>query len=411
MTPSAPTLTLLSPRVLFITGSLAVLLALTLAPRARAMLGIFDLGRWFLDSHAVLYASDVARSGLGPDELKPADAFLQVHHYSDWWFGLGKLGLSREDNFLVGGAWVLLFLLAVFVTVKPRSRGEALWLVLLTGSPPVMLGLLRANSDLVIFAVLAVVVPALRVDTLPRLGLALAAMVLATGLKFYPVAAGLVFLLIPGPRRMLQVTGLAALILGAVLVSVGSQLQRGLFHIEPEIYTMGGRIWLMDLGLAGRPAVIASIILLGAAAAVVARRGWTTGLGHPGDDPEAHIAMTMAGALLVFCFLGAINFGYRWIFALWLAPWLWQHRHVCAAARVAVWLLPVVMWHDAALCLATSLWFPSLKPEQYDRILVTWRLVTEPLVWLLMILLAGWLLDLVFARWRAVRAELFAPNR
>ncbi len=404
MTPPTPNSTLLSPRVLFITGSLGVLLALTLSPHARAMLGIFDLDRWFLDSHAVLYASDAARLGPNPNAPKPDDALLQVHHYSDWWFGLGKLGLTRKDNFLVGGGWVLLFLLAVFVTVKPRSRSEALWLVLLTGSPPVLLGLIRANSDLVIFAVLAMAVPVLRTGSLPRLGLALAAVGLATGLKYYPVAAGLIFLLIPGPRRMLQATGLAALILGAVLVSVGSQLHRGIFHVEPEIYTMGGRIWLMDLGLAEQPAVIASIVLLGAAAVMMAWRGWTTGLARPEGDPETRVAMTMAGALLVICFLGAINFGYRWIFALWMAPWLWQHRQGCVAARVAVWLLPVVLWHDAALCLATSLWFPGLRPEQYDRILVAWRLVTEPLVWSLMILLGGWLLDLTLERWREVRA-------
>ena len=79
-------------------------------------------------------------------------------------------------------------------------------------------------------------------------------------------------------------------------------------------------------------------------------------------------------------------------------------RPGCAAARVAVWLLPVVLWHDTVLCLVTRLWFTNFKPEQYDRILVVWRLVTEPLVWILMILLAGWLLDLVRARWREVRA-------
>lgn len=404
MTPPTPNSTLLSPRVLFIIGTLGVLLTLTLSPHTRALLGVFDLGRWFLDSHAVLYASDTARLGLDPNAPKPSDPLLQVHHYSDWWFGLGKLGLTREDNFLVGGGWVLLFLLAVFVTVKPRSRSEALWLVLLTGSPPVLLGLIRANSDLVIFAVLALAVTALRAGGLLRLGLAFTAIMLATGLKFYPVAAGFVFLLIPGPRRMLQVTGLAAVILGAVLVSVSSQLHRGVFHVEPEIYTMGGRIWLMDLGLTEPPAVIVSIVLLGVAAGVVAWCGWTTGLARSEGDPEMRVAMTMAGALLIFCFLGAINFGYRWIFALWLAPWLWHHRRGCVAARVAVWLLPVVLWHDAALCLATSLWFTNFKPEQYDRILVVWRLVTEPLAWILMILLAGWLLDLFLTRWREVRA-------
>jgi hypothetical protein len=245
MTPPTPASTLLSPRILFITGSLGLLLALALSPHVRAMLGIFDLGRWFLDSHAVLYAGDAARLGLDPNAPKPDDAFLQVHHYSDWWFGLGKLGLTRKDNFLVGGGWVLLFLLA----------------------------------------------------------------------------------------------------------SVGSQLHRGIFHVEPEIYTMGGRIWLLDLGLAERPAVIASIVLLGSAAVMVASRGWTTGLARPEDDPEVRVAMTMAGALLIFCFLGAINFGYRWIFALWLAPWLWHpganasrpgsqsgcYRSSCGMTRLSVW--------------------------------------------------------------------------
>jgi hypothetical protein len=410
MTQPSTTSSLLSPRVLFITGTLGVLLALTLSPQTRALLGVFDHGRWFLDSHAVLYSSDVAQAGLAPGAARPYDPLLQVHHYSDWWFGLGALGLTREDNFLVGGTWVLLFLLAVFVTVRPQGQREAFWLVLLTGSPPVMLGLIRANSDLVIFATLALVVPALRKDSLPRLALGLAAIVLATGLKFYPVAAGFVFLLIPSPRRMLLVTVGAAVILGAVLGSVGAQLHRGLFKIEPEIYTMGGRIWFMDAGLAERPAIIAAVILFCAGAALVAQRGWTSGLARQDGEPGERVAMTMAAVLLVSCFLAVINFGYRWIFALWLAPWLWRQRPHSAAARIIVWLLPVALWHDAVLCLATNLWFPGLSAGQYDRILVAWRLVTEPLVWVVMILLGGWLLDLTLERWREVR-RIFSPPR
>ena len=113
---------LLSPRLLFITGSVLVLLAWTLSPRVRALAGLFDHGRWFLDSQAVLAASDAAKAGLNPEAPNPYDAFQRPHSYSDWWFGLGQLGLTRDDNFLVGGAWVLLFLAAVFLTVRPRSR-------------------------------------------------------------------------------------------------------------------------------------------------------------------------------------------------------------------------------------------------------------------------------------------------
>src|SRR5258708_33734639 len=119
---------------------------------------------------------------------------------------------------------------------------------------------------------------------------------------------------------------------------------------------MGGGMWWRGLGAGEQPGVVASIVLLGAAAVMMTWRGWTTGLARPEGDPETRVAMTMASALLVFCFLGAINFGYRWIFALWLAPWLWQHRPGRVAARGPVWLLPVVVWPDGALRLAAAPW-------------------------------------------------------
>ena len=395
---------LLSPRLLFITGSVLVLLAWTLSPHVRALAGLFDHGRWFLDSQAVLAASDAAKAGLNPEAPNPYDAFQRPHSYSDWWFGLGQLGLTRDDNFLVGGAWVLLFLAAVFLTVRPRSRGEACWLVLLAGSPPVVLGVMRANNDLVIFAVLAVALVALRAATWRRLVLAVVAVAAAIGLKFYPVAALMVFLLVRPSRRMWLVVGAAALAGGIVLVSVAGQVMRGIFHLEPEIYTMGARILLTDLGLAGNIARPGAVVLLGAAAAVMVWRGWTGGLARDDTAPDTRLSMALAAALLVFCFLGTVNFGYRWIYALWLAPWCWAKRGESGAARLMVWLLPAMLWQDAVLCVATSLWFPDLGAAQYERIFLVWRLATQPLAWLVMILLAGWLLELVFARGREWRA-------
>jgi hypothetical protein len=395
---------LLSPRFLFFAGTLLVLLAWTLSPRARALAGLFDHGRWFLDSQAVLAASDAAKEGFNPEAPNPYDAFQRPHSYSDWWFGLGKLGLTRDDNFLVGGIWVLLFLAAVFLTLRPHSRGEALWLVLLAGSPPVMLGVMRANNDLVIFAVLAVALLALRSATNGRLVLAGAAIAVAIGLKFYPVAALAVFFLVRPSRRMWWVTGAAVLIGGIVVVSVASQVMRGIFHLEPEIYTMGAKIWLTDLGVSAALARPVAVVLLVGAASVAVWRGWTGGLARDDVAPAARPAMVLAAALLVFCFLGTVNFGYRWIYALWLAPWCWAQRGEGGAARVLVWLLPVVLWQDALLCVVTSFGFTDLAPAQYERIFLVWRLATQPLTWLVMILLTGWLLELGLKRVREVRA-------
>lgn len=407
MTPRHPVSSLLSPRSLFIAGSLGVLLMFTLSPRARLRLGLVDYGRWFLDSYAVLASSDAAQAGfLDADAPNPYDVLQRPNSYSDWWLGIGKLGLTRADNFMVGGTWVLAFLAAVFLTLRPRSWGEALWLVLLVGSPPVMLGVLRANNDLVIFTLLAVAVRALRVDAAWRWALAAAAMALATGLKFYPVTAGMVFFLVPGSRRMLWATGSAALALGGVLASVGAQWHRGIFELGTPIHAMGGRIWLVDLGLPAQAASVAGVLVLGSVAVLFARRGWTTGLAHSEEELEPRVAMTLGGALLVGCFLGAVNHDYRWIFSLWLTPWLWRRRQESRAAMIAVGLLPFVLWHDGILCLVVSGWFPDLQSGQYARVFRLWRLSTEPFTWLLLSLLGGWSIALMQSRWREVRADI-----
>src|SRR4051812_29024373 len=116
---------LLAPQFLFVALSLLGLLVFTLSPQARSFVSVLDHGRWFLDSYAVLAASDAQHVGLDPNAANPLDLFQRSHKYSDWWFGLGKLGLTRQDNFLVGGIWVLGFLVALFCSVRATSRAEA----------------------------------------------------------------------------------------------------------------------------------------------------------------------------------------------------------------------------------------------------------------------------------------------
>lgn len=397
---------LASPWLLFVTGTVLMLLTWVLAPELRGLMGVSDFKRWFLDSHAVLAASDAVRAGFDPLKPNPLDVFQRPHVYSDWWLGLGDLGLTREDNFLVGGLWVLGFLAALFLTVRPRSVGEALWLVLLAGSPPVMLGIIRANNDLVVFAVLALGLLALRVDKAWGGVLAVVAVAVATGLKFYPIAAGFVFLVVQ-PLRRRWLTTLAALVVsGAVLWSVRDQVQRGAFLVEPELYTMGARIWLSGFGVPLALTKVVTVGLLGLGAVWVVRRGWTRGLADENTTMSDRAMMTVGAGLLVFCFLATVNYGYRWIFALWLAPWLWERRRVSAAAKIMVWLLPVMLWQDAALSAVTEWCFAPMPQVNYDRALVVWHQVTQPLTWAAMILLTGWLLDLTWSRLREVGVAL-----
>lgn len=384
---------LLRPPVLLALLVAFGLLGYVLFPRARVAVGVADFGGWFLDSYAVLAAVDAHRAGLDPVAPNPYDPLLRPHRYSDWWLTAGSvLGLSREHNFVVGTVWVALFLAAVLVTVRPAGRGEALWFVLLLLSPSVLQGVLRANNDLVIFSVLALVVWALRAPGRGRRALAVAGLALATGLKFYPVV-GLAALLGVRPgtvlRRILLLGGVA---LAGVLVMVAAQMLRGVFPIEVTVHVWGGRLWPEALGLTSGSGALAA----GGAGVLGLVAGWRW-LAPVGTNGAA-AGFALAAAVLAACFVAGLNYGYRWVFAIWLGPWLWQVWRDRAAAsglrRLALALLvlvPWLLWQDGLLCAAVNLGWLAVAPADFGSLQHGWRLLTQPLVWVSMGLLAGWL--------------------
>lgn len=399
-----------SPRFTFAVLSLAGLLALILCPGFVGLLGLTDYNLWFLDSYAVLASSDAARAGLSPDAPNPYDVFQRSHKYSDWWFVAGQMGLTRQDNFRVGLAWVLMFLAAAFSVLRPRSQREAAWLALLMMSPPIYLAINRANNDLVIFILLAVAALALRGQESWRVALAVVVMALAAGLKFYPVVAAVVFLLLRPARRLLLASVVAALVLGVVLVSVWATLKRGAFSIHPALHLFGGRIWLMNFGLPGSIATVMAVAGLAAGMAGLARSGWLRTPDEPAGDGTEHAAFVIGAAVLVGCFLAGVSFSYRLIFGLLLAPWLWRVAHEAASsprrrqlARLAGWLLLGAMWADGLICLVVNVLFAPLSAARLEEIEFIWLIVTQPFVWLLLMLLAGWLIETILTAWRALR--------
>lgn len=403
----------MSPRLLLGAVLGAGLLGLTLSDRGRAALGLTDHGRWFLDSYAVLAASDAHRDGLDAADANPYDPLNRPHRYSDWWYALGGAGLGRADNFAVGLAWVVAFLAAAWLTVRPRDWKEAAWIAAVLLSPSVFQGILRANNDLVVFAVLALAVWALRVPTPVRLGLAAAAAGLATGLKFYPVVVVGAFLLLRPVRLAVKGTVAAGLVAGAVLASVASQLSRGMFPVEVSVHVWGGRIWLQDLGVPDDWQAMLLGVAVTATAAIAGWWGWRAK--NPDEKNESlsdECMFAVAALLMLACFLAGMNYAYRWIFALWLGPWLWSMAYASPAAspraksvaRFAWGLVPVVLWLDGIFCLMVNLGGSGLVPADYAAAQHWWRLMTQPLTWLLMALLGGALLRLLALAWARSRA-------
>ncbi|MFM9080653.1 MAG: glycosyltransferase 87 family protein, partial [Opitutaceae bacterium] len=181
-------------------------------PRVLPLLGLNTDGRWFIDSAAILAASDAVRTGTDPWLPNPLDAYGRPHCYSGWWLGLAATGLTREDNFLLGSLWGAAVLGSAFLLLRPASVTRAAVVAAALLSPPVLLAVNRANNDLVVFAVLVAGLGWLKQDTAPRSGAFAGAVAIATGLKFYPIVAAAAFLLRkPTPRawRLTLMAGLA----------------------------------------------------------------------------------------------------------------------------------------------------------------------------------------------------------
>jgi len=388
---SAPS-RLLSPGLLLLVFVLTGWSVFSLRPFVGRRLGVTDGGPWFVDSYATLAASDAVRVGLDPFKPNPLDVYHRPHSYSHWWFYLGDLGLTRRDNFALGGSWVLLFLLTALLLLRIAHWGEAAMAALVLLSPPVLLAVNRANNDLVVFFLLATGLVFLRAASPWRLAVYSTLVLLATGLKFYPIIGAAALLLVRPPKTMLLVA-LGTLVAGMILLAwLWTDFRRAVILAPIEVYTFGAPILFRDLGWTGPAPLLAGVLVLTLAAAVCTWRGWSLGLED--GDLRARLAYACGALLLVGCFLAGISFSYRLIFVIFLVPWLWR-KISTSAARWTVLLLLAALWLDGFYCLGANIFVGPMPEVRLKHQQLIWRFFTQPIIWAAMALLAGSLLGML----------------
>lgn len=382
-------------------------------PRLHGLLGIYDYGTFYLDSYALLAALDALRAGADPHAVNLLDPLMRPHVYSDWWLALRWLGLGRESNFLVGTAWAGGFALVAWTTVKPRSWGEAGWLAALMVSPPTLLAVNRANNDLVVFVVLAGCSLAATAASWWRQLVAVTCVALATGLKYFPAPAALAFLWVRPVRRMPGMLLAALLAVLLAMMSVWAEIDRSRFTVGSGVHVMGASLLWRDLGWQDTVTALPSVglILLGAIALVLGR--FTTGLAIRGE-PRDLLRAALGAIVVLTCFVAGVNYAYRWIFILWPALWLWRQSCMESlpsrqrmAARVACALIGLCLWLDGGLCVVVNL-LPPHDADWVNHVQLVYRRWSQPLAWLLMMMLAGWLLEAALAtiqEWWSARHE------
>ncbi len=373
-------------------------------------MGISDFGLIYLDAHAILSALDVVREGADPTQVNQFDVLWRTHAYSDWWLALRWLGLGRADNFLVGSVWCGSFALACWLASRPRNLKEAGWMAALLLSPPFLVALNRANNDLVIFVLLMFFGVVATSGSTFRPWLAIGILVVATGLKYYPAPAALAFLSIRPLRQMPWLVVGATVGVVCTLASLWPQIPRGQFWIESGIYKMGAPLLGRDFGWADATSMKLSLLCLTLAASGLAWGRFTTGLATRGSERERFLAAS-GSIVLIACFTAGVSFTYRWIFLFWMALWLYRRMRETPnkgrdrlALRLACTLSMLGVWLDGILCLVVN-FHPNLKTTDFGPLMVRWRLFTQPLNWLLMMMLAGWLLEAWVTTLREYRRE------
>jgi hypothetical protein len=376
-------------RLVFIVAGVAWYLALFIWPAGwQALLGPLHNGYWpeypFLDMHGRMAAFEAHAQGFPVlYESNPLDPKERTSLKPSWALWPAHLGVDRTWLLPLSLATIVLWFAAVFHLVRPRSWLETGAALLLLASPAVMLGVERANDDLVYFLLIAAAVwilPATGAHRPVRRGLSALLLFLLAPAKYYPGAALAVFLVRQSSwKRLLSVYAPVALGLAAVIWANWSEILYLRQHAPSPFVGMAhgsNLIWIGTpvegvgsyLSLAGLGAILAGAFVL------------MRGRSVPGLAPLSvrEEQFAIAGtAVLFFCFFLNSNYDYRFIFFFMVVPALFAQLRstrgdlrVRVGAGITLAAMVVVLWTDGLYFLfsrdaATGTWDASW----YDAVL------------------------------------------
>lgn len=365
---------------------------LMLFPAVPEKLGMVMMDHPYLDSHAILAAGDAARAGMDPWRPNPLDTFGRPHCYSSWWLVTGQLGLSRADNTWIGPLWQVSFLAAAVIVLRPMTVRGMIVAATALFSPPVILGVSRANNDLLIFTVLVAGLLALASGRRYPTAAFATSVVLATGLKFYPLAAAAALLSLRPRRHAIAALIITLGLAGAALLT--TQMDRALAAAPSPlgIMTFGHQTAMRMAGLEGPAARAVALMVIPALGLLWLARGWAPRFSrkeHPGLPEAAFLA---GAAILVVCFLAAGSYAYRLIFILLTLPHL-ASPNSGPAGKATLALLITVMWMDGIFEWVTGTWLEGAGAGIINAFVEIWLVASQSIAWLTVSLLAAGLLE------------------
>jgi hypothetical protein len=287
----------------------------------------------FFDTRVITSGLDCRRMGFDPLTYNPCDVSGRPMNYPRVWLLLRWLGVGQSQTDVLAVIFIGVFLASFFLLMGRLTVGEGVIVALAVCSPAVMFGVERANSDIVLFALVAAAVVAWRSDQSRGEVAGPPLVLVAAFLKLYPVFALPSYLMTR--RRNAAVTAAICIAVFAAYAVVFRADIEAIVRATPhgEYNSYGARIlpaaiyhrvvlqaWgagsIVKLALAIVP------LLIGAMAWVIGRRR----LPRPdaGEGDWSRLAFTMGSLLFLGTFALSINFDYRLVLLLLTLPQLFR---------------------------------------------------------------------------------------
>lgn len=162
----------------------------------------------FLDMRAITSGWECDRLGVDVLAGNPCDPLGRPMNYPRVWTWPSGLGLDQDSAEVLGPVAGGAFLASAVVLAGPLTLGGAAVYAAVLGSPSVMLGVERGNTDLFMFALVVLALLAMRHRRGGVRHLAAPVLVLAGVLKVFPFLAGAALLRLPRGPALASVAGL-----------------------------------------------------------------------------------------------------------------------------------------------------------------------------------------------------------
>lgn len=367
------------------------------------LLGVPSMSPHFADLRVITGAATSITRGYDPMLSNPGDPWLRPLNYPRVWQGLAILGVNDRHTTCLGVSLIVMFLVGLLMAVHCPTWYETVWIMAAVMSPATLLGIERANIDLLMFFLLAAAVSLAQ----RRHIAAMCVILIAFVLKLYPIF-GLTVLLSQSRRAFLvsvaAATVLAVAYVGLTLEDVlligaatprGTDVSYGLNVARlkysatvPLVTEYGGIIVATAIGV---------VVLL---ACTALRKEGSCNHDVPGSSMDS---FRIGSGVYLGTFLLGNNFDYRLMFLIFTIPQLlaWSHaasQLTVRLARVALLGIYLSMWHMLIRRYISS--FAFMIDEMANWV------VFATLLYLLVLTVPPWMLQMLRPTDEAACAEV-----